>query len=61
MIIDVRYHFVREGKHRGLVRVDYVPTCDNVVDIFTKALLLEPFIKLRGTLIVSKSLIKLIA
>ena len=59
--IDVRYHFVRERIHRGSVRVDYVPTSDNVADIFTKALPREPFIKFRGMLIVSKSSIKLIA
>ena len=59
--IDVRYHFVRERLHRGSVRVDYVPTSDNVADIFTKALPREPFIKFRGMLIVSKSSIKLIA
>ena len=56
--IDVRYHFVRERIQKGSVRVDYVPTSDNVVDIFTKALPRGPFFKFRAVLVVSKSSIK---
>ena len=36
--IDVRYHFMRECIHHVSVRVDYVPTCDNIAEIFMKAL-----------------------
>ena len=59
--IDVRYHFVRERIQRGSVRVDYVPTSDNVADIFTKALPREPFIKFRSMLVVSRATINFIA
>ena len=55
--IDVRYHFVRERIQQGNVRVDYIPTSENVVDIFTKALPRELFFKFRAMLVVSKSLI----
>ena len=36
--IDVRYHFIREAVEEGKVTVQYIPTGDNVSDIFTKPL-----------------------
>ena len=36
--IDVRYHFIREVVEDGKVVVQYIPTGDNVSDIFTKPL-----------------------
>ena len=36
--INVRYHFVRECIQRDSVRVNYVPTSDNVAGIFTETL-----------------------
>ena len=36
--IDVRYHFIREAFEDGKVAVQYIPTGDNVSDIFTKLL-----------------------
>jgi hypothetical protein len=36
--IDLRYHFIREAVEDGKIKVKYVPTEDNVSDIFTKAL-----------------------
>ena len=36
--IDVRYHFIREAVEDGKVAVRYIPTGDNVSDIFTKPL-----------------------
>ena len=36
--IDLRYHFIREAVEDGKINVKYVPTNDNVSDIFTKAL-----------------------
>ena len=56
--INVRYHFVRERIQRGSVGIDYVPTSENVADIFTKALAREPFFKFRAMLVVPKSSIK---
>ena len=36
--IDVRYHFIREAVEDGKVAVRYIPTGDNISDIFTKPL-----------------------
>ena len=36
--IDVRYHFICEAVEDGKVAVQYIPTGDNVSDIFTKPL-----------------------
>ena len=52
--IDVRYHFVQERMTMGNVRVDYMPTAENVADIFTKALPRESFCEFRALLVVSK-------
>ena len=34
--IDIRYHFVRECYNDGKISLDYVPSGDNIADIFTK-------------------------
>ena len=36
--IDLRYHFIRECVAGGRLTIDYVPTDENVSDIFTKPL-----------------------
>jgi hypothetical protein len=36
--IDLRYHFIREAIEDGKIKVKYIPTDENVSDIFTKAL-----------------------
>jgi hypothetical protein len=36
--IDIRYHFVRESVENKKISVSYIPTNDNVADVFTKAL-----------------------
>jgi hypothetical protein len=36
--IDLRYHFIREAVDNGKIVMKYIPTTDNVADIFTKAL-----------------------
>ena len=36
--IDPRYHFIRECVADGRIIVNYIPTNENVSDIFTKAL-----------------------
>ena len=53
--IDVRYHFVRERRERGDVRVDYVCTSEQVADIFTKALPRDQFKKFRERLVLPRS------
>lgn len=36
--IEIRYHYIRECYDDGRVVLDYVPTTNNVADIFTKPL-----------------------
>ena len=35
--IDIKYHFVRDSFHQGLIELSYIPTTDMVADIMTKA------------------------
>ena len=41
--IDLRYHFIREAVEDGKIKVKYVPTDENVSNIFTKALPKQKF------------------
>jgi hypothetical protein len=34
--IDIRYHFIREEVKEDRVSLEYVPTMENIADIFTK-------------------------
>jgi hypothetical protein len=36
--IDIRYHFIRELIEQKKVEIIYIPSADNISDIFTKAL-----------------------
>ena len=36
--IDLRYHFIREAVDNGKIKMEYIPTIENVADIFTKPL-----------------------
>ena len=36
--IDLQYHFVHEVVKDGKIVMKYIPTSDNITDIFTKAL-----------------------
>ena len=36
--IDLRYHFIREAVNEGKINVQYIPTAENIADIFTRAL-----------------------
>ena len=36
--IDLRFHFVREAVEDNKITITYIPTEENVADIFTKAL-----------------------
>ena len=36
--IDLRYHFIREAVDEGKINVEYIPTAENVADVFMKAL-----------------------
>ena len=51
--IEVHYHYVRERLSAGEISLAYVPTQDNLADLFTKALSrekLEAFRKALGLL-----------
>ena len=41
--IDLRYHFIREAVEDGKISMKYIPTSDNITDIFTK-----PLVNVRG-------------
>jgi hypothetical protein len=36
--IDIRYHFIREAVENSKINMQYIPTNDNIADIFTKPL-----------------------
>ena len=36
--IDIRYHFIRQHIEDGAIRIEYVPTVDQLADALTKAL-----------------------
>ena len=48
--IDIRYHYIREKIESGDVQLYYVPSNDNVADIFTKNLALVNFKRCRDRL-----------
>ena len=48
--VDNKYQFVQEQSRRGSVLVQYISTCDQVADIFTKNLDFPTFVKHRTSL-----------
>lgn len=48
--IDVRYHFIREKFEEGFFNLHYVPSDEQLADIFTKALPKDRFQNLRNLL-----------
>lgn len=48
--IDVRYHFVRDEVYRKIIDVHYIPTREQLADIFTKALEKQQFLSMRNSL-----------
>ena len=48
--INLQYHFIREAVEDGKVKMDYIPTKDNVADIFMKALTKPKFKQFVGML-----------
>jgi hypothetical protein len=45
--MDIRYHFIREAVENGTIIITYVPSTENIADIFTKALPRPLFEKFR--------------
>ncbi|XP_073271383.1 uncharacterized protein [Primulina huaijiensis] len=48
--IDIRHHFIRDLVEKGLIRMEFVDTNNQLADIFTKALDFERFSNLRKSL-----------
>lgn len=48
--IDLCYHFIHEAVEEGKITMKYIPTSDNIADIFTKPLPRPQFQKLVGLL-----------
>ena len=36
--IDIKYHFIQDVEAKGIIKVEYCPTSDQVADVLTKAL-----------------------
>ena len=51
--IDQRYHYIRELVANNKVKLEYVPTDQNIADLFTKPLSSERFILLRNKFMVN--------
>ena len=45
--IDISYHFIKDKVEKGEVKLDYVPTAEQIADILTKPLSSEVFATLR--------------
>ena len=52
--VDITHQFVLDRQTRGDLDFTYVPSADNIADIFTKGLVKETFEKLRGMMGVHK-------
>ena len=48
--IDIRYHFIREHIMNDIVELYFVPTTEQIADVFTKPLDESTFSKLVGEL-----------
>jgi len=44
--IEIRYHFIRDCYEKGKIEVKYVPTANQIADVFTKPLDTSTFQKL---------------
>ena len=53
--IDMKYHYIRDLVQRKSVKLQYIATSEQVVDILTKPLPLRQFVPLRGKLGVAKN------
>ena len=52
--IEIRHHFIKDHVQRGDIILEFIPTNQQVTDIFTKPLSEEQFIKLRRDLGICK-------
>jgi hypothetical protein len=44
--IEIRFHFIRDCVQKGIVKLQYVPTTEQVADILTKALMKAKLVRL---------------
>ena len=49
--IDIRYHFIREEVKEDRVSLEYVPTKENIADIFTKPASKEKLVKFKDIIL----------
>jgi hypothetical protein len=59
--IDLRYHFIREAVENGKISVKYIPTDENVSDIFTKPLgkpKFQRFVELLGLRVLKEEAVR---
>ena len=45
--IDIKYHFIRDHIENRTIKLEYIPTRENIADIFTKPLNKSQFLNLR--------------
>jgi hypothetical protein len=48
--IEIRYHFIRDRVLKGAVKLQYIPTDEQLADIFTKPLVKGKFVFFRDKL-----------
>ena len=48
--IEMRYHYLRDMVHKGAIRLQYIPTEEQIADIFTKPLTAVKFVYFRDKL-----------
>lgn len=48
--VDIRYNFIREKLQDGTFKIQYIPTNEQLADLFTKGLSRGPFEMLRSKL-----------
>jgi hypothetical protein len=53
--IDMRCHYIRDLVQRKIVKLQYIATSEQVVDILTKPLTSRQFVSLRGKLGVAEN------
>jgi hypothetical protein len=53
--IDMKYHYIQDLVQRNTVKLQYIATSEQIVDILTKPLTLRQFVQLRGKLGVTKN------
>ena len=51
--IDVKHHFIRDNINKGNMKVEYVPTTNQIADVLTKALDANTFTAIRNKLLLN--------